>query len=107
MYELLEAFDVAVMKELFLEVRFPRAGFGGGTLWRCHRHIASRGHLELAVNHWGKLSPGLGWGRSRNRFGGKFPFPNLCSQNRKDSQQTQRNPAWSDNRKHPWDSAAD
>src|SRR6266849_7199329 len=57
MYELLQALDVAVMKELFLEVRFPGAGFGGGTLRRRHRHIASRGHLELAVNHWCKLYP--------------------------------------------------
>src|SRR5258708_31939586 len=57
MYKLLQALDVAVMKELFLEVRFPRAGFGGGTLRRRHRHIASRGHLELAVNHWCKLYP--------------------------------------------------
>src|SRR6266849_2453900 len=61
MYELLQAFDVAVMKELFLEVRFPGAGFGGGTLRRCRRHIASRGHLELAVNHWCKLYPRPVW----------------------------------------------
>src|SRR5258706_5053382 len=57
MYELLQALDVAVMKELFLEIRFPGAGFGGGTLRGGHRHIASRGHLELAVNHWCKLYP--------------------------------------------------
>src|ERR1700758_759647 len=37
MYQLFQALDVAVMKELLLEVRFPRAGFGGGALWRGHR----------------------------------------------------------------------
>src|SRR6202048_2884150 len=61
MYELLQALDVAVMKELLLEVRFPGAGFGGGTLRGCHRDIASRGHLELAVNHWCKLYPRPVW----------------------------------------------
>src|ERR1700756_3750819 len=61
MHELLQALDVAVMKELLLEIRFPLAGLGGGTLWRCHRHIASRGHLELAVNHWCKLYPVPVW----------------------------------------------
>src|SRR6266436_6048481 len=61
MYELLEAFDVAVVKELLLEVRFPGAGFGGGALRGCHRHIASRGHLKLPVNHWCKLYPRPVW----------------------------------------------
>src|ERR1700730_17497465 len=57
MYELFQALDVAVMKELLLEVRFPGASFGGGTLPRCHRDIASCGHLELTVNTWRKLYP--------------------------------------------------
>ena len=61
MYELFQALDVAVMKELLLEVRFPGASFGGGTLRRCHRHIASCGHLELTVNHWCKLYPVPVW----------------------------------------------
>src|SRR4030088_1484638 len=61
MYELFQALDVAVMKELLLEVRFPGAGFGGGTLRRCHRHIANCGHLELSVNHWCKLYPVPVW----------------------------------------------
>ena len=34
-----------------------QAGFGGGTLPRCHRHIAHRGHLKLAVNTWCKFYP--------------------------------------------------
>src|SRR5580700_8333610 len=61
MYELFQALDVAVMKELLLEVRFPGASFGGGTLRRCHRHIASCGHLELTVHHWCKLYPVPVW----------------------------------------------
>src|SRR4029077_11023598 len=40
--ELLQALDVAVVKELLLEVRPGR--LGGGTLWRCHSHIARRRH---------------------------------------------------------------
>ena len=50
MYELLQALDVAVVKELLLEVRFPGAGFGGGTLRGCHCCIAHRGYLKLTVN---------------------------------------------------------
>src|SRR3989442_10209926 len=61
MYQLLQALDVAVVKELLLEVRFPGAGFGGGTLRRCHRHIANRGHLELTVDHWCRLYPCPVW----------------------------------------------
>src|SRR5260370_19155300 len=55
------------MKEFGLEVRdripvrVGLAGFGGGTLRRCHRHIASCGHLELTVNHWCKLCPVRVW----------------------------------------------
>src|SRR5882724_5527865 len=55
MYKLLQALDVAVVKEPLLEVRPGR--LGGGTLWRCHRHIARRRHLELAVDLWCKLCP--------------------------------------------------
>ena len=36
MYELLQALDVAVVKELLLEVWFPGPSFGGGTLPWCH-----------------------------------------------------------------------
>src|SRR5260370_309774 len=61
MYQLLQALDVAVMKELLLEIRFPGAGLGGGTLRRCHRDIASCGHLELTVNTWCKLYPCPVW----------------------------------------------
>jgi len=50
MYELFQALDVAVVKEPLLEVWFSDAGFSGGTLWRCRRHIANCGHLELTVN---------------------------------------------------------
>src|SRR6201987_1621397 len=61
MHELLQAFDVAVVKERLLEVRLPGAGFGRGTLLWCHCHIAHRGHLELAVNTWCKLYPVPVW----------------------------------------------
>src|SRR5580700_8758394 len=61
MYELFQALDVAVMKELLLEVRFPGASFGGGTLRRRHGHIAHRGHLKLTVNTWCKLYPVPVW----------------------------------------------
>src|SRR5712664_998688 len=67
MYELFQALDVAVMEEFLLEVRYRipvrvgLAGFGGGTLRRCHCHIASCGHLELTVNHWCKLCPVPVW----------------------------------------------
>jgi hypothetical protein len=60
--ELLQALDVAVVKELLLEVRPGR--LGGGTLWRCHRHISRRRDLELAVDTWSKLCP------KRIRIGG-------------------------------------
>src|ERR1700720_2930689 len=39
MDELFQALDVAVMKELLLEVRLSGAGLSGGTLRGCHRHI--------------------------------------------------------------------
>src|SRR5882757_1920745 len=54
--ELFQALDIAVVEELFLEIAdilavHDRAwSLGRGTLWRCHRHIARRRHLELAVN---------------------------------------------------------
>src|SRR5215469_12495652 len=54
--KLLQAFDVTVMKELLLEVG-PRR-LGSGALRRCHRHIARRRHLHLAVGSWGKFCPG-------------------------------------------------
>src|SRR5260370_38594771 len=47
---------LAVMKQPFVEVGV-RVGFGRGTRRRCRRHIANRGLLELAVNHWCKLYP--------------------------------------------------
>src|ERR1700680_1825192 len=54
-YELLQALDVAVVKEPLLEIR---AGcFGRGTLRRCHRHVARRRHLHLAVDTWRVLFP--------------------------------------------------
>src|SRR6266849_5508904 len=55
MYELLQALNVAVVKEALLEVR--TGGFGGGTLRRCHRDVARRSHLHLAVDSWCVLSP--------------------------------------------------
>src|SRR6266446_5393746 len=64
MDELLQALDVAVVKELLLEVRLPGAGFGGGTLWRRHGHIAHRRHLLPAVHPRCQLRP------SRVRVGG-------------------------------------
>src|SRR5258705_5062979 len=53
--ELLQALDVAVVKELLLEVRPWR--LGGGTLWRRQSNIARRRHLHLAVNTRSKLCP--------------------------------------------------
>src|SRR5437868_4949326 len=53
--QLLQALDIAVVKELLLEVRPGR--LGSGTLWRCHSHIARRRDLELAVDSWCKSSP--------------------------------------------------
>src|SRR4029077_11119344 len=53
--ELLQALDVAVVKELLLEVRPGR--LGGGTLWRCHSDIARRRHLHFAVVKRCKFSP--------------------------------------------------
>src|SRR5882724_828728 len=54
-YQLLQALDVAVVKELLLEVRAGR--LGGGTLWRYHSHIARRRYLHHAVVKRRKLSP--------------------------------------------------
>jgi hypothetical protein len=53
--ELLQALDVAVVKELLLEVG-PRR-LGSGTLWRCHSYITRSDHLPLAVGSWCKFSP--------------------------------------------------
>src|SRR6266480_4981800 len=53
--ELLQALDVAVVKELLLEIRPGR--LGGGTPRRGHSYIARRRHLHLAVGQWCKLSP--------------------------------------------------
>src|SRR5438132_12384708 len=53
--ELLQALDVAVVKKLLLKVRPGR--FRGGTLWRCHSHIARRRHLHLAVDTSCKFPP--------------------------------------------------
>src|SRR5438067_1215983 len=53
--ELLQALDVAVVKEFLLEVRPGR--LGGGTLWRCQSHIARRRHLHFAVVERCKFSP--------------------------------------------------
>src|SRR6266480_5565691 len=52
--ELLQALDVAIVKELLLEIRPGR--LGAWALWRCHSHIARRRHLHLAVGQWCKLS---------------------------------------------------
>src|SRR6202163_1468889 len=55
MHELLQALNVAVVKEPLLEV-WP-GGFGGRTLWRCHGHVARRRHLHLAVDSRCVLPP--------------------------------------------------
>jgi hypothetical protein len=55
MDELLEALDVAIVEELFLEIGSGR--LRRGALWRRHRDIARRRSLHLAVAGWGKLYP--------------------------------------------------
>src|SRR5258708_21019670 len=55
MYELLQALNVAVVKESLLEV--GPGGFGSRTLWRCQCHVARRNHLHLAVDRWRVLPP--------------------------------------------------
>src|SRR5260370_3273945 len=55
-YELLQALEIAVVKEPLLEIR-SRAGFGGGTIWRCHGHIARTRYLHLAVDTLRELCP--------------------------------------------------
>jgi hypothetical protein len=55
-YKLLQALDVAIVKEPLLEVR-RGAGLGGRTLLGCHGYIARRRHLELTVDSWCKLCP--------------------------------------------------
>jgi len=55
MYELFQALDIAIVKELFLEVR-PRC-FGCGTLRGRHGDVARRGRLHSAVPGWCKLCP--------------------------------------------------
>ena len=70
--ELLQALDVAVMKELLLEVR-PWC-LGRRTLrWR-HSNIARSSHLHLAVGTRGKLCPGRVW-----VGGGTETAPEECS----------------------------
>ena len=66
--ELLQALDVAVVKELLLEVRPGR--LGGGTLWRCHGHIARRRRPAFGRRQSAQIvsSPSSGWERNRNRF---------------------------------------
>ena len=53
--ELLQALDVAIVKEPLLKIRPGR--LGGGTPCRGHSHIARRRHLHLAVGQRCKLSP--------------------------------------------------
>src|SRR6266851_8110928 len=55
--ELLQALDVAVVKELLLKVRSRR--LGGGTPWRRHSHIACRRYLHLAVGSGCLSSPSV------------------------------------------------
>src|SRR5215831_2549045 len=57
MDELLQAFDVSVVKESLLKVR-SGAGLSGGALRRRHGHIARGGHLELTIDSRSKLYPG-------------------------------------------------
>src|SRR5258705_4431790 len=53
-HELLQALDVPIVEEPLLEEGPRRLG---GTPWRCHRRVARRHHLELAVDTRGKLCP--------------------------------------------------
>src|SRR5260370_3744591 len=55
MYELLQALNVAVVKEPLLEVR--PGGFGSRTLWRCQCHLARRKHFPLAIDRRRVLPP--------------------------------------------------
>src|SRR5260370_7972306 len=55
MYELLQALNVAVVKEPLLEV--GPGGFGCSTLWRWQCHGGHRHHLHLAVDSWPPLPP--------------------------------------------------
>src|SRR3984893_15997458 len=61
MYELLQALDVAVVKEFLLEIRYrlavgvELAGLGGWALRRCQGNIARCRHLELPVGARRKL----------------------------------------------------
>src|SRR6516164_7276362 len=63
MNQLFQALDIAIVKELFLKVRYwtavgvDLASLGGGALRRCHRHVARRRGLHLAVASRGKLYP--------------------------------------------------
>ena len=59
MNELLETLDVAIVEELFLEIGSGR--LGRRTPRRCHRHIARRRRLHLAVAGWGVLYPLRVW----------------------------------------------
>src|SRR5260370_14514885 len=47
-YELLQALEIAVVKEPLLEIR-SQAGFGGGTLCRCDGHHAGPRYMQLAL----------------------------------------------------------
>src|SRR5258708_1178123 len=53
MYELLQALNVAVVKESLLEV--GPGGFGSRTLWRCQCRLARRNHLHLSGQRLGRL----------------------------------------------------
>jgi len=60
MYELLQALDVAVVEELFLEVRSRSVG-ASGALCRHQSYIACRRGLHLAIGTGCELPPGLVW----------------------------------------------
>src|SRR5581483_10587325 len=63
MHQLLQAFDIAIVEELLLEVRswlavrVPLASFGGGTLRRRQSHVARGRRLHLSVSEPRKSSP--------------------------------------------------
>src|SRR6266481_6100251 len=54
-HQLLQALDVAIVEEFFLEVRSWR--LRGGTLRRCHRHISCRRRLHPSIVEWRELCP--------------------------------------------------
>jgi len=102
MHELLQALDIAVVEELFLEIRPGR--LGGGALWRCHSPIPRRRYLHSSVVQWCILCPArIGLAQDTKPLSEARSQSQIAEAEAEGLAVKPRTLAWSDKRKHPWD----